>query len=342
VAAPWDANGPHSWPIDVGLLARDVLGSIRPEGLRCERYLLLAVIEWLTRRTSTLPSVKSYLGAFSYWVRATGLRRLDHHLLVRPALLTGYIDHLRSKNLAPRTINHHMAVVRSWYGWLHDHGLVGRSPYRWHEHHVDVDRRRLYHRNRIGHVRRALDGTAAEAAIAWAFTKATPVQGLSIVLMLCASLRRAEAVAIQRDDIWRQGDDWCLTVRGKGNKSRVMTLEGVVIEALERFHAEGHGPGRPPAAGPLLVNRDGRPVAYRTLQEWVERVGKVIGRPDLRPHELRRTYATRLRDNGAELEQVQDALGHASADTTRLLYDVGDRRTRVTTGLKSPATTSKG
>ncbi|WP_308193229.1 site-specific integrase [Micromonospora trifolii] len=43
----------------------------------------------------------------------------------------------------------------------------------------------------------------------------------------------------------------------------------------------------------------------------------------LRPHRLRHTYATRLRQGGADSAQVQALLGHASLDTTARYFRAG-------------------
>ncbi|SPL95824.1 unnamed protein product [[Actinomadura] parvosata subsp. kistnae] len=45
-----------------------------------------------------------------------------------------------------------------------------------------------------------------------------------------------------------------------------------------------------------------------------------------RPHELRHTYATRLREDGADLEQIRALLGHDSLDTTRRYFFPGELR----------------
>jgi integrase/recombinase XerC len=48
----------------------------------------------------------------------------------------------------------------------------------------------------------------------------------------------------------------------------------------------------------------------------VRTVGKDAGLPGLRPHRLRHTYATRLREGGADPAQIQALLGHASIETS--------------------------
>ncbi len=41
-----------------------------------------------------------------------------------------------------------------------------------------------------------------------------------------------------------------------------------------------------------------------------------IGKPNIRPHDLRRTYAKLARKGGAQLEQIKFTLGHDSVATT--------------------------
>jgi integrase len=85
------------------------------------------------------------------------------------------------------------------------------------------------------------------------------------------------------------------------------------------------GPKPDPDTRPLIAHQAGVPIASETIGAWVRDLGSAIGRPDLTPHELRRSYATRIRDLGAELETAQRMLGHASPATTAAYYDVGDR-----------------
>jgi integrase/recombinase XerC len=47
----------------------------------------------------------------------------------------------------------------------------------------------------------------------------------------------------------------------------------------------------------------------------------------LRPHRLRHTFATRLRQGGADPAQVQALLGHASLDTSARYFRAGPAET---------------
>ena len=51
-----------------------------------------------------------------------------------------------------------------------------------------------------------------------------------------------------------------------------------------------------------------------------------IGRQDITPHDLRRTYITRLLDQGADLNTVRQMAGHSDISTT-VIYDKRDDKT---------------
>lgn len=315
---------------EIGLerLFSALLAPVRPE-----RYLAHALLTWLRERLRSRQSVKIYARSMRDWIAATGWRRLDWQAQrATPRALAEYRDRLAQRH-APRWVNGQMTVLRSWYAWLQEMGLIARSPWR-RGHLVSVDRARLYHANRVGHVRRRLTETQARALVAWCFDDVRlPKVAVAILLMVCAGLRRGEVVGADLDWLYQDGEDRCLTVRGKGGRSRSLILDPIVVRAIDRHLAHHEGPGRPPTHGPLLRGRQGKRLLTDTIARWVRSFGRTIGRPDLTPHELRRTYATLIRDRGVPLEYAQRQLGHASPALTQDYYDVGDRRLRVTLDL---------
>jgi integrase len=80
------------------------------------------------------------------------------------------------------------------------------------------------------------------------------------------------------------------------------------------------------------IRTDGRTLtdslSAAAVRDIVRKRGRMIGIPDLAPHDLRRTFARLSREGGAPLETIQHALGHASVQTT-------ERYTR--TGLEANA-----
>jgi integrase len=55
----------------------------------------------------------------------------------------------------------------------------------------------------------------------------------------------------------------------------------------------------------------------QSIYNIVKEYGVRLGVPTLAPHDLRRTHARLGRDAGADLDQIQAGLGHASVTTTQ-------------------------
>lgn len=70
----------------------------------------------------------------------------------------------------------------------------------------------------------------------------------------------------------------------------------------------------------VFTNEIGEPVSTTTYYKNFKEIAKGIGRPDLRPHDLRHTAATIAIASGADIKSVQDLLGHATASFTLNVY----------------------
>ena len=302
--------------------------------IRVEKYMQAAVAAWIYDRIDEDSSSRKYLEVLRSFVAHTGIMRFDRLLGVSSLFLKDYSEHL-SRTLSPRTVNTNIQVLRSFFTWLHDHGLILRSPYR-RDQLRKVDQRRLYHANRLGHVRRTLTRDEGQALLDWSVPQSPKIH-CALALMLCLGLRRGEVVGAQRSDLITKGGEQYLTVVGKGGRTRILLLDAPVWIAIQRMLAAHDGPGRKPTTGPLICRPDGQAYAPSSVDTWVRQAGETIDRPDLTPHQLRYTHATLLRDAGVELTSVQLQLGHASPVTTQAIYDQGDRTYRGGSGFRVPA-----
>jgi site-specific recombinase XerD len=84
-------------------------------------------------------------------------------------------------------------------------------------------------------------------------------------------------------------------------------------------------------AGPVQshrVTRAGLPLVSRLVLRIVrEVVGPIVGRK-VYTHMLRHSFASRLRENGADLQDIQEALGHSVITTTTMYAHISTRRRR--------------
>jgi len=139
---------------------------------------------------------------------------------------------------------------------------------------------------------------------------------LAIGLMMAAGLRREEAASMRFTDIIKQDKRYVLNVTGKGAKSRVVPISDRLAEAIVdwQFLIDTEG---------LVLRSLGRnripgdSISTTGLYNIVQKRGSMIGKPDLQPHDLRRTYAELGRRAGVPISQISKLLGHASIETTQ-------------------------
>lgn len=139
---------------------------------------------------------------------------------------------------------------------------------------------------------------------------------LAIGLMMAAGLRREEAASLQFTDIVKQDRRYVLNVTGKGAKSRVVPISDRLAEAIIdwRFLVDAEG---------LILRSLGRnkvpkeSISTIWLNNIIQKRGKMIGKPDLQPHDLRRTYAELDRRAGVPISQISKLFGHANIETTQ-------------------------
>lgn len=143
-----------------------------------------------------------------------------------------------------------------------------------------------------------------------------------IMLLARTGIRRSEAAALDMVDLTQEQGHRIIVVRhGKGNKRRIAKVPVDVGRSLDAYLSATGRTDAPPDA-PLFIgfvpNMD-RVRERRLTDGQMARI--VIGRAKaigvhLTPHGLRASFVTIALENGAKLQQVQYAVGHADPRTT--------------------------
>jgi integrase len=139
---------------------------------------------------------------------------------------------------------------------------------------------------------------------------------LAVGLMMAAGLRREEAASLLFADMLKQNERYVLNVKGKGAKDRVVPINTRLAEAIVDWQflvgAEGL------ILRSLGRNKEpGESISTTGLYNIVKKRGAMIGKPELQPHDLRRTFAELGRRAGVPISQISKLLGHASIETTQ-------------------------
>ena len=139
-----------------------------------------------------------------------------------------------------------------------------------------------------------------------------------LLLLAKTGLRRAELCDLNRDDItMRDGHHVAIIRHGKGDKVRVVKLRVDVHRALVEYLSAIPMASRD---APLFVSfrKGDHPTERRITDKGIENLVKKYA-PDgveLSPHGMRATFATLALESGAQLHQVQYAMGHKDPRTT--------------------------
>jgi integrase len=148
---------------------------------------------------------------------------------------------------------------------------------------------------------------------------------LTLALMASAGLRREEVVTVTFDRLKlvpNNKNELChiLNVTGKGAKDRSLQIAPLLADRIKEWHTEA-------GDGLILrsVDRTGRvnhSLTGKSIYEIVKRYGTLLGLPELRPHDLRRSYAMILYNDTKDLTLVMTRLGHSSPTTTKDYLDL--------------------
>ena len=146
----------------------------------------------------------------------------------------------------------------------------------------------------------------------------TARDAMLVFLIYASGVRLAEVVRIDVEDF--EDDFRLLRVLGKGDKERMVPLverlRTEVKRYVERFLADKICKKTKNA---LFLSMRGERISRSDVQRSVARLLRECGvQGKLSPHVLRHTFATHLLNDGADMREIQELLGHQSLRATQV------------------------
>lgn len=148
-----------------------------------------------------------------------------------------------------------------------------------------------------------------------------------IEFLYATGIRVGELVNINLADVDLR--EKMVLVTGKRKKQRIVPFGEPALQALVLYLEETRGTFlnncpiimRDPQA--LFLNYQGTRITTRSVGRMIDKYIKLCADiHDISPHSLRHTFATHLLDNGADLRDIQELLGHARLSTTQIYTQV--------------------
>jgi integrase/recombinase XerD len=259
---------------------------------------------------STKARYRRDLRLFLAWWVATGRQRLSGELVLE------YAGALRDAGKRPFQIGHALsaiktlaraAAVRRWIDGIDlDSILHCKGP--------------KVHATKLGNWLTA-DDIPELMALPDRTTRLGKRDYVILGLLLYGGLRATEAAGIRFEHLQvRDGRPVLVDFVGKGEKPRSVAIPAELFYAIQDW-VEDAGL----TDGYLIRSLEGHarkictdtPLARVNIWKVVKKYAAMMGRPDIAPHDLRRTKARVSRDAGVALDQIQADLGHSSVTTTQ-------------------------
>lgn len=243
------------------------------------------------------------------WFRAQGILTPAG---LTPADIDRFLTHLASGDRARSTIISYRTSLRVFCRWLTATGRVLTDPTE------DLDP--VPHDEAEELPPDPLSVAEINALIAAIPTDT--VAGLRnrahVELLYGCGLRLAESLNLDLDHI--DLDHGAVSVIGKGDKPRTVPLHPGVVVALRDYLALRRTLLRGPDLGCVFIGHDGERLRATAFRQWLKTHSRKILGAERRmfPHLLRHTFAVHMLLGGADIRYVQEMLGHASLDMTRL------------------------
>jgi integrase/recombinase XerD len=236
----------------------------------------------------------------------------------QPVHVKGYYGYLLQKpgrkgTLSPATIENYLYALRLFFSFALQEGIINTHPMAT----LRFPRQQVMERAIINQ---------AEVKQLWASCRTYQEQAILGLFYSCG-LRRIEAERLDiRDVVLRTG--WLYVRSGKGQNRRVVPIYEQAKTAFKAYLYEERPrlmsrftEGRHAQA--FMLNQAGTRMRGLSFWRLFKRMLKYSGNENLKNrgislHALRHSIATHLLENGMDIEQLQDFLGHKKLETTQI------------------------
>lgn len=232
--------------------------------------------------------------------------------------VSAYLIHLSNMNYSPSSINRHLSSIRSFYTYMLNNKKVSSSPFKLI--HGPKKEKKLPNYLKYQEFVDLVESCDE-----------TPLgvrNRMILELLFATGVRVSEAVNIKIEDI--NFKDREIKVFGKGKKVRIVYFNKVCQSVMSNYVLNARQEllkGK--RSDYLLINHLGNKLTTRGVEDIIDRLIKNSSvKHKISPHTLRHTFATLLLNEGMDIREVQELLGHARLSTTSIYTHVSNEELR--------------
>lgn len=223
--------------------------------------------------------------------------------------IINFVLFIKEKEYAPATVARKVAAIKSFFHYLLANNAIHDDPT------ATLDSPKVGRSLPVTISVAEVDNLLEQPAL-----DSTP-EGLRdkamLELLYATGMRVSELVSLNIDDIsLASGYVRCF---GKGSKERTIPIHAGAVEAVESYLQDGRPRllrGGDETA--LFLNHRGVRLTRQGFWLIIKAYAEKAGIGEITPHTLRHSFATHMLNNGANLRDVQELLGHANIATTQI------------------------
>ena len=271
----------------------------------------IAVEKGLSR--NTLDSYSGDLIRYMNFLRELGYK-IEESSKVE---VMSFLLSLRKRGLSTKTVARSISVLRGFYRWLADEGVLPTNPLEDME--SPKTTRSLPEVLSLDEVDSLLEQPNSSHPVGMR-------DKAMLELLYATGLRVSELTNLELNNINLEAG--YLIVLGKGAKQRIVPVGEEALYWLKAYLEESRkrllGNHRSPLA---FVSRQGRGITRQGFWKIIKKYSLKAGiKKNISPHTLRHSFASHLLEGGADLRSVQSLLGHVDISTTQIYTHVTRER----------------
>lgn len=257
---------------------------------------------------------KSYLRDIMKFYTYLKKRGIEDIRKVDTSMVQSYLLLLEKNGLAVSSVYRAQVALRSFYAYLCKRGQVSQNPVCV----LDLPKRdkvkvEILMPKEIERLIHATDGNSFKC-----------IRDKAMLEVLYATgIRVSELLGLRREQIYEK--DCCIMVESRGHQ-RVIPVGDIAMAALCRYLklVEDRFEEIPET---VFVNQNGGALSRQGFWKLVKQYQQKAGiQKDIMPHTFRHSFAVHLIAGGADVQSVQEMMGHKEKTTTMEYVDIASKR----------------
>lgn len=273
-----------------------------------ERYLLMFKQYLIEVKKSSSNTVESYMRDLNRFVRFCTAKNYTSPERVDVELLRGYLDLLSNEGKSEATLTRIIASVRCFYRYLISQGVTSKNP-------ADAIKMKKAVRE-LPDVLNTGEVMSLLAQPSGRDYKSIRDKAM-LEILYATGITVTELIELDVEDVNLQIG---MLHMSKTRHDRIVPIYPAAVRALQNYMIQV----RPALVTDeretrLFTNMNGQPMSRQGFWKIIKHYSETAGiSKDITPHTLRHSFAAHLLENGAQLKDIKEMLGHADISSTQI------------------------